>query len=260
MLSQVTAMGVWAGPSGGAAPAAALPEGYAYGCVVTRTGNGTVQISAGRVRSDDNTEDIVVPAPVNADISTTGAGGRNVDTAEQANKWYLVCLIKNVSTGTVSAFLINEDDIGGFTWPAGYSVKRRMGYIRNGSTSDFRHGRYTGIGNFRKWHYDHDAGYLLALNAGSATVYTDVDLSEWVPPTSQTVLLNVVLDPFSGSITYLRPNGCGFSQQATYIYRVTNQSNLFLEMSTDDSQIIEYKCFSANDDLSLYVQGFFDEV
>jgi hypothetical protein len=72
-----------------------------------------VRIFAGACRSDDDTEDIVI-APgsfVTITITSTGANGRNVDTAEAANKWYAVYVIKDPATGTVAGFLINESDL-----------------------------------------------------------------------------------------------------------------------------------------------------
>ena len=233
--------------SAGSGVFAGLPTGHIYNCKASRTSASQVQISTGSCRSDDDTQDIVVAATLTADITTTGANGRNVDTAEQANKWYAVCVIKNPTSGVVAAFLINQDDLGAFTYPAGYTVKRRVGWIRNDGSSDFFAGYYTGIGAFRKWHYEESAPNVLALNAGSAIVFTDVDLSDWVPPTSQLCELNCVLDPFSGSIAYLRPNGSALATPPTFIYEVNDQSNLFMEIRTDSSQIIEYQVFSVFD-------------
>lgn len=251
--------GAYASDSSGGA-SVGLPTGHIYECQLSWNSNSQVQISTGACRSDDDTQDMVVAATLTADITSTGANGRNVDTAEQADKWYGVYVIKNPTTGAIASFLINEDDLGAFTYPAGYTVKRRIGWIRNNSGSNFFNGFQTGKGHYRKWHYEESAGSLLALNAGSAVVFTNVDLSDWVPPTSQLCELNSVLDPWVGSIAYLRPNGSAIAQPCTFIYEVTDQSNVFMEIRTDSSQIIEYQVSNGLDILNLYVQSFVDEV
>lgn len=249
--------GIWSGPGG----AAGLPLSYPSGCIAKYLSATQLQISVGKVRDDTDTEDIVVTGTLTVTITNTGANGRNVDTAEQANKWYAVCVIKNPTTGAVAGFLINQDDLGGFTWPAGYTIKRRVGWWRNNNSSNLRKGRYIGKGSFRKFTYDVPSAELYALNGGSATSWTNVDISEWVPPTSHTAIFNNWYDPYGTTYAEIRPDGSTVTTPWIYELESTYPSNSsFSEVETSDSQIIEYTCANALDDLHIYVGGFYDEI
>lgn len=238
----------------------AYPPGHIENLLVSRASASTVQIAVGSCRDDSNSQNIDVVAALTADITVAGANGRNSDTAEQANKWYAVYVIKNLTTGTVAAFLINEDDLGAFTWPAGYTVKRRIGWIRNDGASDLRDGEYFGLGSWRKWHWYVARTSLLALNNGNAVAYANVDVSEWVPPTSNLCEINMLFDPFGVSIADLLPGGGTVANPPTFYFESTDQSSTVIEQSTDASQIVQYKVGNINDSLDLYMCGFFDSI
>lgn len=237
-----------------------LPIGYVHCVVPAWNSNSQVVIGVGSCRSDDNTEDIVVAAPLTVEITATGANGRNVDTAEQANKWYAVCVIKNPATGAVAGFLINEDNLGAFTYPAGYTKKRRVGWIRNDNSSNLRAGKYFGCGSSRKWQYDVDRSVMLALTGGSATVFTDIALAQFVPPGQIGVEITGVYDPYGTSFCDFRPNGSSVAYPVFFTYQSTAPESFQIEMYTDSSRIIEYKCFNALDSIDVYVMGFFDDL
>jgi len=237
-----------------------LHIGYVYNCVAAWLSVTQVTISAGAVRSDDNTEDIVVPALLTVAITATGANGRNIDTVEQANKWYAVCVIKNPSTGAVAGFLINEDNLGAFTFPAGYIKKRRIGWIRNNNSSNLRKGAYIGSGVSRKWMYDVERTEMLALSGGSAIVFTDVPLAQFVPPNQIGVEIAGVYDPFGTSFVDFRPNGSTINDPVFFTYQSTAAESFQLEMYTDSSRIIEYACFNGADTVDIYVMAFYDEL
>jgi hypothetical protein len=193
-------------------------------------------------------------------ITATGANGRNVDTAEQSNKWYAVFVIKNPTSGAVAGFLINQNDLGTFTFPAGYTKKRRVGWIRNDGSSNLRSGYYSGLGSYRPWLYNVSRSSLLALSAGSSTVFANVDISEWIPPTSITALINNYFDPSGVSFYQIRPDGSAVADPPIFAYESTDGSNTTFVVETNTTQIIEYKVDNIIDDLSIYVIGFFDEV
>lgn len=237
-----------------------LPTGHVYKCVPAWASNSTLTIGVGAVRSDDNTQDIVVTSPLTVDITATGANGRNSDTAEQANKWYAVCVIKNPSTGAVAGFLINEDNLGAFTWPSGYTVKRRVGWIRNNNSSNLRKGAYLGCGMDRKWQYDVERTEMIALSGGSAVAFTDINLAQFVPPGQTGVEITGVYDPFGTSFCDFRPNGSSVNDPVFFTYQSTAPESFQIEMYTDSNRIIEYQCFNAADSIDVYVMGFFDEL
>jgi hypothetical protein len=239
-----------------------LDTGYIRDCKVSWLSVTQVQIATGVCRSDDDTTDIQVSGVLTVDITATGANGRNVDTAEAANKWYAIYIIKNTATGAIAGFLINEDDLLTFTWPVGYTKKRRVGWIRNNATSNLRDGVYIGKGSSRYFQYRVNYTELIALSAGSAVVYTNVDISEWVPPTSTYVRTNNFYDPNTGaSYFYLRPDGSSYATPIYFSWGTTYPStDAFIDVETSTSQIIEYLVGNAADDLYIYIAGFYDEV
>lgn len=251
--------GVYSSGIGGAG-ALAYPPNFIENLLVSRLSNTQVQIAVGNCRDDSNADNIVNTGVLTVDITTTGANGRNVDTAEQSNKWYAVDVIKNITTGAVAGFLINEDDLGAFTYPAGYTIKKRVGWIRNDGSGNLRDGRYFGLGSWRKFQYWVERPALLALSGGSSLAYANVDLSEWVPPTSELTELNLLYDPFGTSFADVRPNGSSIADPHSFVYESTEPSNTVIELGTDSAQIIEYQVFNAFDNLDIYVCGFFDQV
>lgn len=247
------------------AGAAAASQGYINGCVISWLSNSQVQIAVGYLRNDQNDGDMNVSAVLTVDLSTTGANGRNVDTAEQANKWYQVNVISQPG-GTLAGFAINEDDLGAFTYPPGYTRKRKVGWIRNDGGSNIRKFTSLGGGHFRKTFYtDVARASLLALNAGSATVYTTVDCSEWIPP-------DCVHGNFSSSLQADAPdyaevrvtgstvgNGSGFRIHTMPDYGINTGEWEFI---TDTSQQIDYRQTDniTPGDLYLYVYGWIDNL
>lgn len=244
-----------------------LPTGYLYGLIPTWLSTEIVRIFDGACRSDDDTEDIVISdgSSVTITITSTGANGRNVDTAEQSNKWYALYVIKNPSTGAVAGFMVNEDNLGTFTWPAGYTKKRRVGWIRNNNTSNLRAGKYIGAGISKRWLYDVERTEMLALSGGSAIVFTDINLAEWVPRNLNSAYLPSVsiagvYDPFGTSFVDFRPNGSSVNDPVYFSYQSTAAESFQLDMYCDINRIIEYQCFNASDSVSVYVVGFEDEL
>lgn len=221
-----------------------------------------VSIGVGSCRSDDDTQDIVVSATLTATITSTGANGRNVDTAEQANKWYALCVIKNPSTLAVAAFLINQSDLATFTYPAGYTVKRRVAWIRNDASSNLRKANFKGRGKHRSVFYDVDAvTYLQALSSGSATSYTNVDVSEWLPPTSTRGFMSIYITPplLIASLAYIRPDGSSSATTSVFFSHLNSDSN-GSEFETNASQVFEYKVNNSGADLDIYILSYYDEV
>jgi hypothetical protein len=258
MSSINNSSGSYASPS--QAAVSALPIGYVLNCRADWNSNSQIVIAIGSCRSDDNTEDIVVSAPLTVDITATGANGRNVDTAEQANRWYAVYVIKNLGTGNVAGFLVNENDLATFTWPPGYSKKRRIGWIRNNNSSNFRDGKYIGAGITRKWQYNAEKTELAALLGGNAVIFTDINLDGWVPPGQIGVEITGAREPApSYTFCYFRANGSSIATPVYFTYEYLAAA-YHIEIYTDSSRIIEYQCANAGDSLDVYVAAFYDDL
>lgn len=248
--------GIWSGPSAGGT--AELDYHEINGCVASWASNSTAQIGLGEARSDDDTEDIIVMAPLTLDVTNTGVNGRNVDTAEQSNKWYAIYLIKNSVTGAVAGLLVNEDDIPGWTMPAGYDKQRRVGWIRNDSSSDFQDFYTDGDGHFRNILWKRELSVRNVLASGSSTGWSNVDCSADAPPTCQAIWFEHYFDPYSTDQFEIRPDGTSY----TFIWMsesVLGSGGMWL-CNCSTSQLIEYRVGSVLSDLWLYVQGYIDVV
>jgi hypothetical protein len=88
----------------------------------------TIKILAGsRVRSSDNTCDIVVPSDLT--INITVSGGNGLDTGAEANSTsYYLYLLLNPTTLEIKAVLsvTNESVTGSITLPSGFTKKRQV--------------------------------------------------------------------------------------------------------------------------------------
>lgn len=253
---------IYTSPPAASGGVAVLDTGDIDGLKASWVSATQISIGVGSCRSDDDTEDIVVAATLTATITSTGANGRNVDTAEQANKWYALCVIKNPTTSTVAAFLINQDDLGGFTFPAGYTVKRRVAWVRNDASSNLRKTNFKGRGKHRTVFYDVNAvTYLQALSSGSATSYTNVDVSEWLPPTSTRGFMSIYITPplLIASLAYIRPDGSSSASTSVFFSHYDDSSN-GSEFETNASQVFEYQVNSSGTDLDIWILSYYDEV
>lgn len=245
--------GVWAGPAG-----MELDYHYIAGCEVAWLSTSTVQIGVGEARSDDDTSDIVVTGALTLDITNTGLNGRNVDTAEQADKWYAVYLILNPTTGIVGGQLVNEDDIPGWTLPAGFTKTRRVGWVRNNSSSNLRNFFTDGDGHFRQIFWRLELSARNVLNSGSSTGWSNVDCSEFIPPTSITGWFEHYFDPYSTDQFETRANGEGYTFM--WMSESVLGSGAMWICNCDSSQIIEYRVGSVLSDLWIYAMGYIDVV
>lgn len=214
--------------------------------------NSTYQldINIGQCKSEDNTTDIEITSPVIIDITNSGANGLDVGS-EIADTWYYVWVIKNITTETVAGlFSISSTSP---TLPTGYTKKRRIGVIRNNSSSDFLQFFQTGKDSTRRYEYFEDLRTtLLVLSAGVEFTYTDVDCSEVVPPTSQLAYLCVAEVNNAGTANYLRTNG-----KINPTRRIFKRESLTTELALDENQILEY---SASGALDIAVVGFYEEI
>ena len=243
--------------SGGAV---GLDTGYIRDCKVSWLSVTQVQIATGVCRSDDDTTDMQVSGVLTADITVTGANGRNVDTVESANKWYAVFVIKNIATGAIAGFLVNEDDLLTFTWPVGYSKKRRVGWIRNNALSDLRNGIYFGVGSFRPFFYRVERPELLALYHGSMTIFTSFDASEWIPPTLRCIKLVVLFYCGAESQYWLRPTGSVATDTINRVLQTPEHATYFQDIEVSALGSIDYQVLAGGNELTIWAQGYIDEI
>lgn len=191
-------------PAGLAAALAALdvstlPKGFIGGPAPRCNAAASIIIPTGcRARSSDDSADIEAVGDLTVSLASSGANG--LDTGTEANDiWYYVYLIKHTD-GTVAGLLsvTNEADSGSVTLPSGYTLKRQLPLaIYNNSSGDIRPFRIaSGWPSMPKVRWlgtttkddgtTITAGSLNVLIGGTASSYTSVDCSVFVPPIAKT--------------------------------------------------------------------------
>jgi hypothetical protein len=153
------------------------------GLVVAWTSVSTVTIGIGVCRDKNDNFTIRTTAPIVANIAVAGAGG--LDTgAEAASTWYAVFVIAD-STGALpvnSLFALAGETPN--LLPAGYDIWRRVGYVRNNPSSDFREFVSYGQGAERSIQYRDAMSSRQQLTGGAAVVVTQVNCGSLIPNSS----------------------------------------------------------------------------
>lgn len=112
-----------------------LPPGFIYGCIMSNAAdaNNDITISAGKVRDESDTEDMVLSAAITKQLDAAWAVGDNqggINTGAEANStWYEVHIIKRTDTDVVDVMFTTTANRA--TLPANYDKQRRIGWIRN---------------------------------------------------------------------------------------------------------------------------------
>lgn len=244
---------------------AGLPVGYVTGMVVAYATAATVTIATGRCRADDDTADIIVTGTLTANITSSGANG--LDTgSEAASTHYAVWAIGDRTGANAPAALLSTSYTSP-TLPAGYNVKRLMGSVRNDGSSNFLPFVMTTVGRSRRIRYDGVAAATLqVLSSGSATSWTDVDLSSLMPPPAREVNLLGHNDGDSlGEFGEVRTNGSSNGTPANRFYGATSstetgEGSSVMDVRADASRIIEYQVASFSANLDLWVRGYTLEI
>jgi len=227
----------------------ALPPEYVDGLVLTRASVSTVTIGTGSCRDSGDTTNLQVASVLTADITSSGADG--LDTgSEAADTWYSVWVIGTASGGVASLLSASETAP---TLPSGYTLKRRVGWVRNDSSSDFLEGVQTGSGRDRTWTHDETLSSTQVLSGGTATAATDVDCSAVVPPTAKRCTLHVSASALVG--VDVRPDGFG----NLVGYRTAPGSSSLQEMPCP-GQTVEYANALANGSTSISVVAYVDSL
>lgn len=199
---------------------------------------------------------------ITGDLTVSGAGG--LDTgSETSSTWYAVWVISHPDNTPVPTVLLSLSATAP-TMPSGYTLKRRVGWIKNDSSSNIL--QFEQEGDWISYHTD--VANLSVLSGGTATTYTDVDLTGLVPSTSFNVALSVGFATGTGgsaSATHelkLRPNG---STEATPIWGLKpgfkSGTQLFIQeiMPCGTDQKLEYKVSDATKNTADLLVGAYQD-
>lgn len=206
----------------------------------------TVQKGA-RVRDQDDTFNISVAANINAVITDSGAGG--LDTgAESASTWYAIHLIGDSNGSNTPSLLLSKSGTAP-TMPSGYNKSKRIGWVRNNGSSHFMPGVWHG----RQFISDR---MVNLLTNGSATVYTNVDMSSVVPSTGITAVLYA--DITGASAFRFRRDGANNDDGPEVLGQTGGTKSSNLEVALGAARVVEYKRVSGTADLTLNFLGYVD--
>ena len=194
---------------------------------------------------------------VYVNISLNGTNGLDSKSSEAADTWYSIWVIENPSTDTYAGLLsVNFSDPG---LPNGYSYKKRVGSVYNKADSNFRKFRDVGGGRF---YYE---GWITVLSAGTATSWAAVDVSSYIPPTSNLFMgYGRPSDDASSAYLYLRAAGDdsngviligGLYGGATSSYHYST-----FDVPTNDSQVFEYHISTGDTNANIYLFGYLDRI
>ena len=155
------------------------------------------------------------------------------------------------------------------TLPAGYDVFRRLGWLRNDSSSNIRMFLQTGTGRTR-WHWLDIGGILRVLTNGSAIVFTNVGLSSFVPTTARVAQLLVEFRAGTAGVASdtgrLRPDTFTAGAFPHWLFHIGLLSGLNMSVSAViacPGQIVEYRVTAggaSGNRMSLSVSAWEDEL
>jgi hypothetical protein len=142
--------------------------------------------------ADSNASKIIASSSLfSIDMSIVGANGLDTGTPTNGTGYFPYLITRN-SDGAVAGVLSSSITYGGVTVPTGYTIRRklRFGFVYNstrGGIPDFHLTnwpmpfiRLTGSENTTSWE---------ALSLGTATTFTDVDLTPWIPDNARIAYL-----------------------------------------------------------------------
>lgn len=158
-------------------------RGNVYGLVAAWTSVSTVTIGIGACRDKTDTYTIRTTVPLVANIAILGAGG--LDTGvEAASTFYSIFVIAD-STGVLPVnSLLSTGGDNPTVLPLGYDIYRRVGYVRNNPSSDFREYVTYGQGAERSIQYRDALSSRQQLTGGTATIVTQVNCGALIPNSS----------------------------------------------------------------------------
>lgn len=128
----------------------APPKGHIYGLIMANAADATNDITVAAGEATDDTGDVLIrlASPITKQIDAAWAVGTNaggMNTGAVANStWYEVHLIFREDTGVVDVMFTTTGNRA--TLPAGYTHKRRIGWVRrNGAATNLA---FTQVGDY----------------------------------------------------------------------------------------------------------------
>ncbi len=246
-----------------------LPKSFVEGLSISpnsATPASKVDILSGKCCNDTGSDDILISATKTVDMAVSGLNG--LDTgAEAADTWYAIHLVGDASGINPVGGLFSLSPTAP-TLPGGYDIFRRIGWVRNDATSDFLKFTQSGKGSTRTIWYDVKRADVKVLSGGTATTFTVVDCSAFVPPTATDVeVLAYFVSGVGGAITdmlELRRSGSTVTNplcsiRAPVISNTSHRTQRRIALSS--TQTTEYTVSnSTNNSATLHIVSYLDEL
>jgi hypothetical protein len=226
------------------------------GLVVAWTSVSTVTIGVGVCRDKTDSFTIRTTAPLLVNIAVAGAGG--LDTgAEAASTWYSVFVIAS-STGAVPlAGLLSTGGDNPTLLPAGYDIYRRVGYVRNNPSSDFREFVSYGQGPERSIQYRDAMSSRQQLTGGAATIVTQVNCGSLIPNSSSFGRFQIAQRGTVGASFFDDPTQLLANAQRSLL---AGNTACDVEMRVNASQRMAYANAAAGGLVDVWVLGYEEQL
>jgi len=240
-----------------------LPKGYIDGMGISSDPlfYEVTYIYTGICRSDDDTTNLISTGTLTVDLNASGANGLDTGT-KSTYTWYYLWVIYNPSTATYAG--LYSTSYTSPTMPSGYTKKRYVGSVYNGSSGSFRpYEQQIVAGKYREYSYaNYSDSNLPLLSGGSATVATGINCSVYIPQTtvlisllvahSNTTLSSCVyLSTYGGSASAVKQCGGGAT-------RAARASSIIKDVRTDSNALrrIQYYNSVASGSTDIWAMGY----
>jgi len=230
-----------------------------------------VVIDPGQCRGDDDTNDIISSSELVVSLEVSGKGGLD-QGSEAPSTWYYVFAIYDPPNKYAGLFSTSKTSP---VLPSGFTIKRRIGVVRNDSNSDLIPFIQTGKDRRRDYLWDVSGIDLVVLSMGNSIEWATIDCSSLAPPVAEILKVSAGFRtrPGNGS-DWMEPPPSPPSDKAWLAPYGKNAEVNFCagscnpEMSCsvpfdihcDSSQRLKYKVDSDSNQLTIAVRGFEDEV
>lgn len=233
---------------------------YAYGLGLSNnatTPNTKLDVAVGSILNSSKEFQINLDTAVTIDATTNGLNG--LDTGSlAASTLYYVFVISDPQAYNIPGAMISASSTP--LMPYGYSAYALIGYVVTDGSSHFLKGYWTDDkSSLRTFMYD--APQATAVTAGTATSYTAVTLSPWVPAVANTpVFINSALTPNAASDTLKLQPAAGTGDAVIITGQVASvvvtSQDLVMATLASGAPKINYKVSAGTDAAAINVAGY----
>jgi len=229
-----------------------IPMDSAQGLRMSHVSNNETQIEPGKIRDSTDTFNIIVTSTISESISPS-------------NSTTYAVFIQADTSGSNNPIVHHDTNESSPTLQPGYDVFRRVGWRRTNGSGNFLRVEQTGNGIVRQIHYIVNRTATQVLSNGSATNFSSVSLSDFVPNGSVNVWLwlDLTTDNHNNFLQF-RPTGTSITNGPWQINFLDNNTGrvgkVNFKVLANSSQSIQYELTQNTDELDFGVASYEDEL